>query len=559
MQTISKGTGMDISSDETSRNSVKEFQEELTTLIDAGAGIIHVRTHEPIRASLEIRKIALADGFTVREWDVVNGFRDFTEDDIGSVVKRGDGNIDAMAAFATPLDHIRDPGHARTRQYYVYVGLHPFMENNPQMHYLVSLYGHILPAWDCPVILVTPDIPLPLDHESIMSVYFRPPGFEELKVSLNSLIEPSRKDFPDGIDVEADGENKICYVGAGLKQSDFEMYTALSIIKAGREGKTAIDTEDIIKGVAIGKTEIVRQSEILELYPSGDMQNVGGLENLKKWVARRRGCYSDEAREFGVEPPKGIVLVGVPGSGKSLIAKSISSELGVPLVRLDFGRVFNSLVGASENRMRQALRQVEDMAPVVLLADEIDKGLGGIGGGGDSGVSSRVLGSFLTWLQDCKKPVFTIVTANNVTGLPPELMRRGRFDAIFSTSLPTYKERYDVLRIHLSLRGRDIEDFDKGDVDTLVKRMEGYVPAEIESAVKDAIVDAFAEEEDLTIAHIESAAKAMVPISKAFEQQINAMNEWAKNNATPAGATDDTHLQSTSTATRVMRRTRRGA
>jgi hypothetical protein len=358
---------MDISSDETSRNSVKEFQEELTTLIDAGAGIIHVRTHEPIRASLEIRKIALADGFTVREWDVVNGFRDFTEDDIGSVVKRGDGNIDAMAAFATPLDHIRDPGHARTRQYYVYVGLHPFMENNPQMHYLVSLYGHILPAWDCPVILVTPDTPLPLDHESIMSVYFRPPGFEELKVSLNSLIEPSRKDFPDGIDVEADGENKICYVGAGLKQSDFEMYTALSIIKAGREGKTAIDTEDIIRGVAIGKTEIVRQSEILELYPSGDMQNVGGMENLKKWVARRRGCYSDEAREFGVEPPKGIVLVGVPGSGKSLIAKSISSELGVPLVRLDFGRVFNSLVGASENRMRQALRQVEDMAPVVLF------------------------------------------------------------------------------------------------------------------------------------------------------------------------------------------------
>ena len=209
--------------------------------------------------------------------------------------------------------------------------------------------------------------------------------------------------------------------------------------------------------------------------------------------------------------------------------------------------------------MRQALRQVEDMAPVVLLADEVDKGLGGIGGGGDSGVSSRVLGSFLTWLQDCKKPVFTIVTANNVTGLPPELMRRGRFDAIFSTSLPTYKERYDVLRIHLALRGRDIEDFDKDDVDTLVKRLDGYVPAEIESAVKDAIVDAFAGEEDLTIAHIESAVKAMVPLSKAFEQQITAMNEWAKNNATPAGATDDTHLQSTSTATRVMRRTRRGA
>lgn len=171
--------------------------------------------------------------------------------------------------------------------------------------------------------------------------------------------------------------------------------------------------------------------------------------------------------------------------------------------------------------------------------DEIDKGLGGIGGSGDSGTSNRVLGSFLTWLQDCTHPVFVMVTANNVTGLPPEMLRRGRFDAIFSTSLPSPDDRRKVLEIHLRLRSRNIKDYPAQEVDELVALTEGYVPAEIESAVKDALVDAFEEDTEVTIKHIKKAVTSMVPLSKAFGPQIAAMNEWAKNNATPAGLTDD--------------------
>lgn len=166
--------------------------------------------------------------------------------------------------------------------------------------------------------------------------------------------------------------------------------------------------------------------------------------------------------------------------------------------------------------------------------DEIDKGLGGIGGSGDSGTSNRVLGSFLTWLQDCNHPVFVMVTANNVTGLPPEMLRRGRFDAIFSTSMPTPSERREVLRIHLKLRGRDIKDFPAAEVTEVIALSEGYVPAEIESAVKDALVDAFSDDGEMGMQHVKKALTSMVPLSKAFAQQIKAMNDWASANATPA-------------------------
>lgn len=313
------------------------------------------------------------------------------------------------------------------------------------------------------------------------------------------------------------------------------------------------------EGIAQGKTEVVKNSDILELFPTENMGNVGGLENLKEWVAMRRDCYSEEAKEFGIEPPKGIVLVGPPGTGKSLVAKAVASELGVPLVRLDFGRVFSSFVGSSEQRMRQALRMVESMAPIVLFCDEIDKGLGGIGGSGDSGTSSRVLGSFLTWLQECKKPVFVMVTANNVTGLPPEMLRRGRFDAIFSTNMPTPTERREVLRIHLARRGRDIKDFSRTDVDAIVQASDGYLPAEIESAVKDGLVSAFSRGEEFTLDDVSKALSSMVPLSRAFAAQIQAMSEWAANNATPAGKPEvrkDDHAPTANTR-RVSTRSRR--
>lgn len=549
---------MDITSIHAQRHSEKDFSRKFSTYVDSGAGIIHIRTNELLRAAVTVRKQVVIDGGMVMEWDVVNGFRQFSKDNITNVLEGGDGNIDIGSAFSAPLDTLRTPLSHEGVLYYVFIAPHVFMENNPTLNQLLLLYGHALPSSKVVVVLITPDTPLPTEAESnILSITFEPPGLGELKDSLTGILEGVKDDFDEGIALDDEDIERICYVGAGMAKNHFETYAALSIVEAARDGKDTVSREDIIAGVSIGKTAIVNSNDILELYHSTDITNVGGLENLKAWVAKRRGCYSDAAKEFGIEAPKGIVLVGPPGTGKSLIAKAISSELGVPLVRLDFGRVFNSLVGASEERMRTALKMVESMSPCVLFCDEVDKGLGGIGGSGDSGTSSRVLGSFLTWLQDCQHPVFVMVTANNVTGLPPEMLRRGRFDAIFATAMPTAVERREVLRIHLKLRDRDIKDFPKDEVQEVVNLSEGYVPAEIESAVKDALIDAFNDSKELTMGYVSRALKSMVPLSKAFAARIQEMNDWAKANATAAGsAGTGIPVETTGNARRVSTRRR---
>lgn len=802
---------MDVTQEILQRNSEEEFRQSLSTYVDSGTAVIHVRTGEVMRCLLALRRQALTGRNEYHEWDVVNGFRQFSLEDMTSITKKGDGNIDISSAFSEPMNAIDSYREERMR-YYVFVNPHVFMESNPHMSHLVMHYASVLPATNICVVMVTPDIPLPGDVPvDLLSLTFDPPGLSELQDTLADVLDGVKEGFDGGAEMTEEDIERVCYVGAGMTAHSFETYASLAAIRAAREGKDTLTADDIIKGVTVGKTDVVNANDILELYPSTSIDNVGGMENLKSWVHKRAGCYSDKAKEFGVEPPKGMVLVGPPGclsgdtvveyrrgarnsgrsitleemykkfnglptssrpwdtslptylhslspdgevfynrvisviqagvkpvvlvetdkgeivltanhpvaqpggtfmaagelrvgdtvlmrgsmrptnnggrrldarpprrvdnvkyhpygarkevdfyeyrrvaharivveahmnelgvdeylhalrhnsalsstfdflppdmevhhvdedtlnddlsnlmvlhkaahakehgktenfnveyvtsarvlavceagsrmtydvqmdlpannfvangfivhnTGKSLVAKAVSSVLGVPLVRLDFGRVFNSLVGASEERMRVALHMVEKMAPVVIFCDEIDKGLGGIGGSGDSGVSSRVLGTFLTWLNDCKYPVFTIMTANNVTGLPPELLRRGRFDAIFSTSLPTPRERTEVLRIHLGLRGRDISTFDSEDTARVVSMLEGYVPAEIESAVKDALVDAFSDGVELEMSHIEKAAKAMVPLSVAFKAQIETMNEWAKNNATPVSRDD---------------------
>jgi len=529
---------MEVNQELMNRHSEQDFMAKLGMYVDSGAGIVHIRTGEQIRALTAIRKHVLRAQATYKEWDIVNGFREYHLTEIGQHAKEGDNNVDLGDAFSKPLGALRDAENSMASpitSYYVYVNPHVFMEGNPHIEQLITMYSSLLPETNIVVLLVTPDAPLPLASSSlnILSITFDPPGLGELRESLDDLLQGVEDQF-DELSFSDEDKERICFVGAGMPKNHFDTYAALSIVKAGRDGKSALAPEDIVTGVMIGKTDVVNSNDILELMTPGDINHVGGMENLKDWIRKRSRCYSDEAREFGVEAPKGLVFVGVPGSGKSLAAKAIAGVLGIPLVRLDFGRVFNSLVGASEQRMRTALKMVQDMSPCVLFADEIDKGLGGIGGSSDGGTSNRVLGSFLTWLQDCKHPVFTMVTANNIDGLPPELLRRGRFDAIFSSSLPTALERREVLRIHLALRGRDIENFPKTEVDRVVDASNRYVPAEIESAVKDALVNAFDAGEEMTMGHVVEALAVMVPLSKAFEAQIERMNEWAKQNATPA-------------------------
>lgn len=527
------------------------LMSELHRLTDAGCSVIQVRTREPIRAALTMRKHLINADAPYREWDVVNGWRNYTKENFADLQIAGD-KADFVASLEVPLNELRQStssmrSNPEKIHYFVFVDPQPFLRGNPYAVELIQQYAAMLPTTNACILLVTNDEALAdVPPGTLMVTDFNTPTAEELEAILVRLVESAiNSEASGGAETFAEGSNmteedfrQVAQMGLGLTTFEFETYAALALIDAESRKVPAVEAEDMLKGIALGKTAVVKQSEILELTASASIEDVGGMERLKDWVSQRKLAFSEDAKKAGVESPKGIAVVGVPGTGKSLLAKAIAAVFGIPLVRLDFGRVFSKYVGDSESRVRAALKMVEAMSPCVLFVDEIDKGLGGSGGGGDAGTSSRVLGSFLTWLQENQKPVFTVVTANRVQGMPPELFRRGRFDGVFSVSMPHAKARREVLAIHMRKRGRDIAMFSANELQEFDKKSENYVPAEIEAALKDAITVAFSMGEDLALSHLIQALEDMVPMSKANAEAIAGIVAWAESNATPCEYTD---------------------
>jgi AAA+ superfamily predicted ATPase len=548
-------------------DSETALMDAVNRLADAGGSLIQVRTREPIRAALCLRKHLLHSDAPYREWDMVNGWRVFTTENFTDHRGVTGDEKDFVAALKEPLDQLRSASSLLTAQsekvhYFVYMNPQSFLENNPYVLELLQQYAAILPTSNVCMILITTEAPLSqVPIGTVLIADLQTPGAKELEACLRRTVaSAARQADTGGSSLDDDDFARIANLGLGLSLYEFETYTAIAIIEGTLAKDESINAERLMEGIGKGKTSIIRQSEILELTNVADIGDVGGMHKYKDWIAKRSQCFSDEAREYGVTPPKGVMLCGVPGTGKSLVAKATASALQVPLVRLDFGRVFSKYIGDSEHRVRSALKMVESMAPVVLFVDEVDKGLGGAGsGGGDSGVSSRVLGSFLTWMQECTASVFTIITANRVDGLPPELLRKGRLDQIFSVGLPSPDERREVLEIHLRKRGRDIDAYKATELSEFLNVSEGYVPAEIEAAVKDALITAFHEgSKTLKMAFIVGALKDMVPMSKSNKDQIDRILAWAENNAVPvSGPVAGKSSAATAPAVRVMR-VRRG-
>ena len=260
---------------------------------------------------------------------------------------------------------------------------------------------------------------------------------------------------------------------------------------------------------------------------------MGGLEILKDWLGRRAAAFGEPARRFGLPEPKGLLLLGVQGCGKSLTAKAIASQWTLPLLRLDVGRIFSGLVGSSEENLRRAIRVAESAAPAVLWVDEIDKALAGAGSSdtADGGVSARILGTFLTWLQEKKAAVFVVATANRVEGLPPELLRKGRFDEIFFIDLPDARERADILAIHLRNRGRDPAAFDVAQV---AARANNFSGAELEQVVVEGLYLAFAQGGELATTHLLAAVAQTFPLAVTLAEDVERLRVWAARRTRPA-------------------------
>jgi SpoVK/Ycf46/Vps4 family AAA+-type ATPase len=318
-------------------------------------------------------------------------------------------------------------------------------------------------------------------------------------------------------------QERLVAAARGLTAGEIANGLARALVTHGALDRRAIAV------MAEEKRQVVRKTGVLEYLDNPDsLDGVGGLGDLKTWLRKRGRAFGRQAREFGLPEPRGILLVGAPGCGKSLVAKCVARQWDLPLLRLDVGRLMAGLVGASEENARKALKVAEDLSPVVLWADELEKGFAGLGG--DGGTSARVLGTFLTWMQEKRAPVFVIATANDLERLPPELLRKGRFDEIFFVDLPDEAEREAILGIHLEKRRRHLPDHDLAG---LARAAEGFSGAELEQAVIDALYDAFELGRPLADEDLARAVTGTVPLSRSGDG-LAGLRSWAAQHARPA-------------------------
>ena len=384
------------------------------------------------------------------------------------------------------------------------------------------------------VILIAPELKLPLDlQKDVTVVDFELPSVSEIRVLLNSIIETNLGDSCKLTDEE---KNIFSKTAQGLTLQEAENAFARAIVERKR---LTIDELDIIMDE---KCQVIKKTGILEFIKSDlKMEDVGGLQNLKHWLVKRNNSWLDKAHEkYNLPAPKGVLITGVPGTGKSLTAKAMSSLWKLPLLRLDAGKIFDKWVGGSEENIRKVIKTAEAVAPSILWIDEIEKGFDTDNG---SSIGKRVFGTFLTWMQEKTKPVFVIATANNINLLPPEFMRKGRFDEIFFVDIPTPKEREVIFRLHLNkmLKGSISENFSVTDmlISELVEKSEGFVGSEIEQVVISAIFDAFSENRKLHKEDLFRAIENTVPLSKTQAEQIAKIREWANVRAVAATSKTD--------------------
>lgn len=354
------------------------------------------------------------------------------------------------------------------------------------------------------------------------------PSLEDLRKVVIHAHEELRGSARLQIKIDPDEINQIAERLKGLTQNEARRALYQTILQDNQ--LTEEDFPQLLKA----KKEIIEKSSILEFcYIEDSLSSIGGMQHLKAWLTKRKKAFSEKAEKFGLQPPKGILLLGVQGCGKSQAAKTIAREWNLPLLKLDPGRIYDKYIGESEKNLRQALTIAESMAPVVLWIDEIEKGFSySESSDADSGLSKRIFGTFLTWLQERKKMVFVVATSNDILVLPPEFLRKGRFDEIFFIDLPDDRERREIITIHLTKREKRPEDFD---IDLLVRKTQGFSGAEIEQLIVSALYSAFSGSGNLTTELILEEIDNTRPLSIMMSEKIEALRDWARERTVPAG------------------------
>lgn len=482
-----------------------KFEEQLDTYLRARFTLIVLITPEEERALQTIESVCERTQRACMAWDMADGFQWITPSTT---------NPPAARDPLTALEQI-DKADNASNALYILKDFHEAW-SNPQVKRKLRSLAHRLKFTKKSILIVTHtnQIPNELRDETVL-VEFPLPVNDELDEVLKRLTQTP------GVRVNLTplGREKLVQAALGLTAAQAQRVFAKAIVSDG-----ILDDRDIDL-VTEEKKQIIRESEALEFYPVTETpDDVGGLGILKDWLRLRERAFSQEARSYGLPAPKGIALIGIPGTGKSLTAKMIGGLWRLPLLRLDVGALYGSLVGESEERVRRALSLAETVAPCIVWIDEIEKGLAH--GGLDSGTSTRVFGTILTWMQEKTAPCFVVATANDISSLPPELLRKGRFDEIFFLDLPTLDERKEIVQVHLRKRSRIPADFA---IEQIAAAAEGYVGAEIEQAVVDAMYIGFNDHlREFTTEDVLVSLKRTVPLSISQRETITALRSWLR-------------------------------
>jgi AAA+ superfamily predicted ATPase len=485
--------------------------EPLKLLIQAGNPIISMETPDETRAVGIVREVAADSRLPLSEWSITEGLLPSPSGASRTLVEPGK----AIAA----LQYVRQSTYPAI---YLFKDLSPHCKDPQVVRSIRDLY--FSPDSRLWTLILVDSVPLP-------------PEVRRLTVPLeigwpdeDELLGIVRKTFEDV------RSRSIREVESRLSKRELEMLVqtlrGLTTEEAARVVSGAIQLDNVLDGsdlprVVDAKRNLLGTSGCLESIAADvSPDEIGGLRNLKRWLNLRRAGFSARAREFGLDPPRGMLLLGVQGCGKSLCAKVVASAWRMPLMRMDPGVLYQKYIGESEARLREALHQAESMSPAVLWIDEIEKAFASASAdSADGGLSQRMFGTLLSWMQDHRQPIFLIATANNLTQLPPELMRKGRFDEIFFIDLPAPQERDAIFSIHLGKRRRDKAKFD---LPRMVAAAEGFTGSEIEQAVISGLYAAFAENAECTTDHILAAMQATQPLSVVMHEHVEQLRSWAK-------------------------------
>lgn len=532
------------------------FEKSLANLLRARFPLLYISTWEEYRV-LDLIKAVCRSGELIRtqrivyEWTVTEGLTEHAKicsEDTKSALK--------MLEF---IEKCSDPAVFILKDFHIFFGANNRPLDTQVIRRMRDLLPHLKKS-QAPknVIFVSPQLLLPPDLEKdVTIVEFDLPSVEEIRQVLKEMIDANRNTGRIEINLSQEDEERLAKAALGLTLHEAENAFARAMVM---DGKLDINDVDVILDE---KRQTIRKSGILEDIKSDlNIDDIGGLQNLKRWLIKRNKSWLDSAAHYGLPAPKGVLITGVPGCGKSLLAKSVSAMWQVPLLRLDIGKIFAGIVGSSEENMRRAIQTAEAIAPCVLWIDEIEKGFSGVSGpSGDSGTTSRIFGTFLTWMQEKTKPVFVVATANNIALLPPEMMRKGRFDEIFFVDLPTRVERKEILKLHLTRRLKHpdvIGNFmiDENSLEKLAEATEGFVGAEIEQIVISGLFDAFYENRSVTLQDFERARELTVPLSITQAEHIQSLRAWANVRAVAATQREDrSDYLSSATTDKIKRET----